>query len=232
MRELLTRSHIEQLWTAKKHNISKGDTDQSFHKDCLVVRPIFQTFIECHWHRSYISIHCNFRMFLKINIPHRARKKLQSCIRRQFLGTILCFLVQCPYRADLGERGRWHWNQMRGQEAPLLCSPLWWKYPLCNAMHLTAVSSYVWPVREISCSVSDACLQSASATIIYLSMPHSTPISSIRHQQMCFIASKQEFWSFTSSQNVECEIRFSEIHNAVWQWHWKSVHCHSRRGNN
>ena len=101
------------------------------------MRPIFQTFIECHWHRSYISIHCNFRMFLKINIPHRARKKLQSCIRRQFLGTILCFLVQCPYRADLGERGRWHWNQMRGQEAPLLCSPLWWKYPLCNAMLCT-----------------------------------------------------------------------------------------------
>ena len=119
-----------------------------------------------------------------------------------------------------------------GSSSPLLPTVVELSSLQCNAMHLTAVSSYVWPVREISCSVSDACLQSASSTIIYLSMPHSTPISSIRPQQMCFIASKQEFWSFTSSQNVECEIRFSEIHNAVWQWLWKSVHCHSRRGNN
>ena len=51
-----------------------GGTYQSSDKDSLVLRPIFHQFIECKWHRSYISIYCNFRfchkyLFVQQNIP-------------------------------------------------------------------------------------------------------------------------------------------------------------------
>ena len=55
-------------------NKNFGGTYQSSDKDCLVLRPIFHQFIECKWHRSYISIYCNFRfchkyLFVQQNIP-------------------------------------------------------------------------------------------------------------------------------------------------------------------
>ena len=82
---IYTLSHVDEksgILSTKKSQQSKkriknkqfGGTYQSSDKDSLVLRPIFHQFIECKWHRSYISIHCNFRfchkyLFFQQNIP-------------------------------------------------------------------------------------------------------------------------------------------------------------------
>ena len=67
------RKKSQQSKKRKKNKQFRG-TYQSSDKESLVLRPIFHQFIECKWHRSYISIYCNFRfchkyLFVQQNIP-------------------------------------------------------------------------------------------------------------------------------------------------------------------
>ena len=70
---ILSEKNSQQSKKRIKNKQFRG-TYQSSDKDSLVLRPIFHQFIECKWHRSYISIYCNFRfcrnyLFVQQNIP-------------------------------------------------------------------------------------------------------------------------------------------------------------------
>ena len=104
-----------------RHPVLLGHTDQSFHKDCLVLIPLqfqvwLQDFLECKHSLQELEQDWSYMNWIFWEPP-----------------TITCFLpVQCPYQAGLGE---WEGDDTGGirsggtGSSPLQCARLW-KYPL------------------------------------------------------------------------------------------------------
>ena len=104
-----------------------------------------------------------------------------------------------PVESDLGGQEARHCNALDCGSILSIVYRLYGRR-ICIAVE---VSSPLRQQREITCSVSGVCLQSAAAPIIHLSMPHSPPLGINKCAPYCSF--EKILGCLASPQNVECQ---------------------------